>query len=303
MLSTDSASYSLQDWIDLFLRACRSRNLATGTLDFYEKKLSAFVSFSEDNCIGDINRISPDHIRAFLIFLDNKGHRPAGIHCYYRSIKTFLKWYENEVEPEGWCNPIKKVKAPVVPLEPLDPVRIDTIKAMVETCKPGSLNDLRDKATLLLLLDTGIRLAEFLALNLNDVNRFLGNIVIRSGKGRKPRNVYLGEKSRHALKRYLKVRTDSNPALWIGRSGERLTETGLRMMLRRRAARADVPVPSPHDFRRAFAIERWRAGVDILTISKLMGHSSLQVLNRYLKQMGDDLEIAAKRSSPVDLYF
>ena len=73
------------------------------------------------------------------------------------------------------------------------------------------------------------------------------------------------------------------------------------MMLRRRSVNAGVPAPSPHDFRRAFAIERWRAGVDILTISRLMGHSSLQVLNRYLKQVGEDLERAAKMSSPVDL--
>jgi integrase/recombinase XerD len=113
----------------------------------------------------------------------------------------------------------------------------------------------------------------------------------------------MGDKTRQVLKRYLKERRDLNPALWISKSGERLTETGLRMMLRRRAEKADVPAPSPHDFRRAFALERWRAGVDILTLSKLMGHTSLQVLNRYLKQAGEDLEQAARQSSPVDLNF
>jgi integrase/recombinase XerD len=142
-----------------------------------------------------------------------------------------------------------------------------------------------------------------LALNRDDVNLITGAIQIRRGKGRKPRNVYLGDKARQTLKRYLKGRQDLNPALWISRSGERLTETGLRMMLRRRADRGDVPAPSPHDFRRAFAIERWRAGSDIVTISKLMGHTSLQVLTRYLKQAGEDLEQAAKQSSPVDLNF
>ena len=75
------------------------------------------------------------------------------------------------------------------------------------------------------------------------------------------------------------------------------------MMLRRRSAKAGTPVPSPHDFRRAFAIERWRAGVDILTLSRFMGHSSLQVLSRYIKQIGEDLEQAARQSSPVDLNF
>ncbi|MBI2757208.1 MAG: tyrosine-type recombinase/integrase [Chloroflexi bacterium] len=293
----------LRKWIGIYLHACRSRNLAGGTIEFYGKKLNAFVQFCLKYEITNINQINAEYIRQFLIILEESGHRPAGVHCYYRSIKTFLKWYEREAEPADWRNPINKVKAPIVPLEPLDPVSIETIKAMLGTCKRGQLSDARDKASLLVLLDTGMRLAEFLALNVDDVDPITGMILIRSGKGRKPRNVYLGDRSRQVLRRYVKERRDYNPALWVSRSGERLTETGLRMMLRRRAAQAGVPVPSPHDFRRAFAIERWRAGVDILTLSKLMGHTSLQVLNRYLKQIGEDLEQAAKQSSPVDRNF
>lgn len=296
-------SDNLAEWIAMFIHACRSRNLAQGTIEFYGKKLQAFVQFCTDLAITNVSQISPETIRNFLIYLEARQHKPAGIHCYYRALKTFLKWYECETEPEGWRNPISKVKAPIVPLQPLDPVSIETIKAMMETCKRGKFTDARDKAALLVLLDTGIRLAEFLALNREDVNPITGAILIRSGKGRKPRNVYMGEKSRQVLKRYLKQRKDYSPALWISRSGERLTEAGLRMMLRRRAAQAGVLIPSPHDFRRAFALERWRAGVDILTLSKLMGHTSLQVLNRYLKQIGEDLEQAARQSSPVDRNF
>jgi site-specific recombinase XerD len=293
----------LRDWIDMFLRTGRSRNLASGTIEFYSKKLNAFISYCEAMAITQIGQIKPETIRHFLIFLEERQHKPAGIHCYYRSVKTFLKWYEQEIEQANWHNPIDKVKAPIVPLEPLDPVSMETIKSMIQTCKSTGLTDARDKASLLFLLDTGARLSEFLALNKEDVNLITGAIQIRRGKGRKPRNVYLGDKARQTLKRYLKGRQDTNPALWISRSGERLTETGLRMMLRRRAYRCSVLVPSPHDFRRAFALERWRAGSDILTISKLMGHTSLQVLTRYLKQAGEDLEQAAKQSSPVDLNF
>lgn len=298
-----SKSGDIQYWLQIYLHACRSRNLSPGTVEFYEKKLNAFLHFCSDLAITDITQINADNIRQFLIYLEERKHKPAGVHCYYRSVKTFLKWYENEVEPEGWRNPIEKVKPPFVPLEPLDPVSIDTIRNMMDTCKRGQLSDARDRASLLVLLDSGIRLAEFLALNREDVNLITGEILIRSGKGRKPRNVYLGDKSRQVLKRYMKLRSDLNPALWVSRSGERLTETGLRMMLRRRAAQAGTPVPSPHDFRRAFALERWRAGMDILTLSKLMGHTSLQVLSRYVKQVGEDLSLAAKQSSPVDRNF
>jgi len=81
-----------------------------------------------------------------------------------------LKWYEREVEPENWRNPIHKVKSPIVPLESLDPVSIDTIKSLLATCKRGTLTDARDKASLMVLLDTGVRLAEFLSLNIGDVD-------------------------------------------------------------------------------------------------------------------------------------
>jgi site-specific recombinase XerD len=178
----------LRKWIGIYLYACRSRNLAGGTIEFYGKELGAFTQFCLENNAADIPQISADLIRQFLISLSEGGHRPAGVHCYYRSIKTFLKWYEREPEPEGWRNPINKVDAPFIPLEPLDPVSIETIKAMLETCKRGKLSDARDKASLLVLLDTGMRLAEFLSLNMEDVDPITGMILIRSGKGRKARS-------------------------------------------------------------------------------------------------------------------
>jgi site-specific recombinase XerD len=272
-------------------------------VEFYKKKLGKYTHYLESRSITDLERLTPDHIRQFVLWLAEQGHKPAGVHCFYRAVKTFLRWYEQEAEPQGWRNPINKVKAPTVPLEPLDPVSLDTVKALVEASQENGRFGARDKAILLFLLDSGVRLAELLSLNHEDVDLISGTVQVRTGKGRKPRLVYLGDKSRQTLRRYLKHRPDQNPALWISRFGERLTESGLRMMLRRRAAEAAVPEPSPHDFRRAFALERWRAGIDILTLSKLMGHTSLQVLTRYLKQAGEDLEKAAKQSSPVDRNF
>lgn len=302
-LTTSSWQGNLQSWVAVFYGSCRSRNLAAGTLSFYSKKLSAFLMYCGDRGVQDLDQLGPDTIRDFLIQLQETGHRPGGMHCYFRALRTFLKWFQQEAAPEDWRNPIDRVRAPVVPLEPLDPVSVETIRAMLNTCTKGSPVGARDQSSLLFLLDTGSRLSEFLALNKADVDLLSGTVQIRAGKGRKPRNVYLGEKSRQTLRRYLRERADDSPALWLSRSGERLSDSGLRMMLRRRAEMAGVPAPSPHDFRRAFAIERWRAGVDILTISRLMGHSSLQVLNRYLKQVGEDLERAAKQSSTVDLNF
>jgi integrase/recombinase XerD len=96
-------------------------------------------------------------------------------------------------------------------------------------------------------------------------------------------------------------RKDDNEALWIGsRDGERLNYSGLRSVLRRRSKDAGIDTPSIHSFRRAFAINSLRKGIDIYSLRELMGHADIQVLQRYLKQTTDDLAKAHRATSPVD---
>ncbi|MCX6065487.1 MAG: tyrosine-type recombinase/integrase, partial [Chloroflexi bacterium] len=114
------------------------------------------------------------------------------------------------------------------------------------------------------------------------------------------RTVFIGKKSRRVLRAYLKRRSDDCPALWVSVHGDRLAVQSLGNMLERRAKLADVPAPSPHDFRRAFAVNMLRAGVDIYNLQKLMGHSDLSTLFRYLALITDDSKAAHDKGSPVD---
>ena len=129
-------------------------------------------------------------------------------HAAYRTIRAFLYWYEDEVEPDGWKNPIRKVKAPKLSEPPLEPVTFNVVSQMANTCKHGIFTRDRDAAILLCLLDTGARANEFLNINLDDINQARRDILIRQGKGRKPRTVYIGKRSKRALRRYLKHRQE-----------------------------------------------------------------------------------------------
>ena len=95
-----------------------------------------------------------------------------------------------------------------------------------------------------------------------------GEVYIHRGKGQKPRTVFLGKTSRKALRSYMKRRTDNNLALWVTVDGERLAYGGLRGIVIRRAKQAEVKTPSLHSFRRAFAINMLRAGVDVFSLQK-----------------------------------
>lgn len=292
--------YPLYQWAEAFLVDRQAQNLTPKSVVFYQEKLKVFLNYLDSQVISDITQITPDVLRRFLLYLKDKGHNPGGIHSFYRVIRAYLLWWEKEVEPEGWKNPIRKVKAPKVPEEIIEPVEIDTVKAMIDVCDKTTFTGIRDKALFLFLLDTGVRASECVAIDMADVDTINGTIIIRQGKGRKPRMIYLEQKSRRALRAYLKIRDKNNPALWQSETGSRLKTDRMRTMMKDRAKKANVPFPSPHDFRRAFALSMLRNGVDLITLSRLLGHSSLLVLKRYLKQVDIDMREAHQKGSPVD---
>lgn len=97
--------------------------------------------------------------------------------------------------------------------------------------------------------------------------------MIRQGKWRKPRMVFWGRKTIRAIRRYLRYRKDNNPALWVSIHRERMTYAALRCFLRRRAEQVGMKsIPTPHDFRRVFALVKLRNGVDIPGADR-SGHS------------------------------
>lgn len=287
-------------WIEAFLIDRKARGLSSGTINFYNKKLNLFIDWCDTQLISDINQLTAPQLRLFIIHLEDMGHNPGGVHAVYRTLRTFLYWWEEELEPEGWKNPIRKVKVANNRIDPLKPIETHTIKKLLDVCSRKSFADVRDRAIILALLDTGARAQEFLDIDLEDTDLITGAILIKQGKGAKPRMVFLGRKSRRAIRSYLKLRQDCNPALWIGKHGERLTYDGLRSIIRRRSDMADVRMPALHAFRRTFALTMLRNHVDIFSLQRLMGHADLQVLRRYLAQNDEDSREAHVKGSPVD---
>jgi site-specific recombinase XerD len=111
----------------------------------------------------------------------------------------------------------------------------------------------------------------------------------------------VGVKTRREVLRYLRKVGAGGGPLWVSvRGGGRITYWGLRQIIRRRAAKAEVEAPTLHSFRRAFALLSLRNGADIYSLQKLMGHAGLSVLRRYLRQTEDDLREAHRKAGPVD---
>jgi site-specific recombinase XerD len=289
----------LETWITAYLRDVRTRGLSEFTFKYYKQELAIFATHCKAEGITEVLGVTPDLIRGFMLALETKGRNEGGRHAAYRAVRSFLRWYEAEAEPEAWANPIRKVRPPKVTHEPIKGVPLDHVKKMLETCG-DNFTGIRDKAILLCLLDTGARAREFLSLNLDNIDFVSGAVDIRKGKGKKSRTVFIGKRSRRALRAYVKQRADNDPALWVTNNGTRLAVTSLRQVLTRHADLAGVPVASAHDFRRAFALALLRAGVDIFSIQKLMGHADLEILRLYLAQDTEDTQRAHEKGKPVD---
>ena len=118
--------------------------------------------------------------------------------------------------------------------------------------------------------------------------------MIRQGKGRIPRTVFLGQKTRKVLRAYIKARSNFEGllelnALWVTKKSERMEYWCLNKIIRHRTRITNVEKPELHYFRRVFALNFLRNGEDIYALQKLMGHAELQVMRRYLAQTTEDL--------------
>ncbi len=285
---------------DAFLKDRKASGLVPNTIEFYELRLRQFIAYCDAQAVTLVQDLTADFLRGYLLACA-ETHNAGGTHAAFRTLRAFLRWLEaEEVMPPEWKNPIRKLKAPKLPQEPLEPIALENVTALIASCKAGD-NAERDKAIFLLLLDTGLRAQELCDLNLTDLDAYTGALLVRQGKGRKPRTVYISRTTRRALRAYLRTRSDSCPALFATVHAERLTYTGLREILRRRSRDASLkPEPTLHQFRRAFALNFLRNGGDVFTLQRLLGHADLSVLRRYLAQTNQDLQEAHARHSPVE---
>ncbi len=141
--------------------------------------------------------------------------------------------------PTGWRGLISRIDAPRVPLQILEPISLEDVDRLQAACKASSFLDLRDRAGVFFLLGSGVRARELCHLDLGDVNLATGKVKVREGTGGKDRIVYLGPTGLRAVQCYLRKRPNTlSEALFVSKSGDRLSHEGVRQLLERRCSKA-----------------------------------------------------------------
>lgn len=160
----------------------------------------------------------------------------------------------------------------------------------------------RNRAILLLLLDTGLRASELCDLKVEDLDSRNNRVFVQHGKGMKERLLPFSSRTGQMIWRYLAARENYEPEdpLFLSKLGRSLSRTKLSEMLRSIGNRAGVSNVYPHRFRHTFAIQYLRNGGDVYTLQSMLGHSTLETVKIYLKLSQVDTDTVHKRASPVD---
>ncbi len=138
----------------------------------------------------------------------------------------------------------------------------------------------RERAIVLVLVDTGVRASELVRLTLAGVDLDAGRVLIRQGKGKRDRLVFLRPQTTSTIRAYLAERAQVEPKASLfpsTRTGGPLTPNGLLQLCRRLGCKAGVDQCHPHKFRRTFATWALRSGMNIHAVQRLMGHADLDI--------------------------
>lgn len=282
-----------------FLLSCKVDGLSPATISYYNYQIGRCVSFFYTLNCTDAQYITAQHIRLFLLKLQ-ETNCPNSVHDYYRAIKRFFNWLIQEGLLDK--SPMVNIKPPRVPMKLIKPFSHKDIENLLLLCNGNRFLDSRNKALILLFLDTGVRNNEMANIQLANLN-FDSETINIMGKGAKERVVRMGKTAQKALLSYLLKRNDGYPCLWVTEERRPMTAAGIQTTIKVLCRRADIKgvKRGPHTFRHTAAIHYLRNGGDDFTLQLLLGHSTLEMTRRYVSTLGaEDMLTAHRKYSPVD---
>lgn len=292
---TSRAPETLAQASDVFLTDCESRNLSPATLALNRTVLRLLDEAMECPRLQDVTAHS---LRRFLIEVGTR-RAPSTAQRYYETLRAFFAFLESDglLEP----NPMRQVVKPKAPKPIIEPLAQEDVEALVASCGSDFVGQ-RDRLVLLLLVDCGLRASELAELKAEDVD--MGNqlLLIRHGKGDKSRRVPFGHAVAAALKSWL-PRLEGLPCdrLIVNCFGNGIDRYRVRHIILKRAKRAGLEGRiGPHLLRHTCAVSYLRAGGDVFSLQKILGHADLTMTRRYTELADTDVQDKHRQFSPAD---
>lgn len=293
-----------------FLLTSQARRLSEHTIRDYTHTLTKFNTFlKKDVYIEDINA---RHIEKFLA--DQTHLSKKTLLNYYVGLCALWTWlvreqYSTAHVPHAVPAPKPEQRAIVPYTETEVRAMLNSLDRSLRYKRPGKKYSdhgipfaERNRALILLLLDTGIRAEELVTIKIHQLDKRNQRIRV-FGKGAKERYVNFSPRTHQAIWKYMATRsertTEGDP-LFATSTGHAFSRRRLLSILQKIGRRAGVQNVNVHRFRHTFAIQYLRNRGDPYTLQKMLGHSTLDMVKRYLAIAQTDVEAAHRLASPVD---
>ena len=273
------------------------KGLSPKTITWYDAFLRQFANFlRQHEHPTEISELRISHLRVWLHHGQERGLSPYTVQGQARTLKTFFRFAQEEGYLE--TDIASRLKVPRAPQKIIQSFSEEQLRRLLASAKST-----RDKAILGLFIDTGIRVTELASLHLDDLDLGRGRVKVH-GKGAKERFVFFGNRCRRLLWRYINTERPNVPldTLFINNHGQPLRVRGILEMMRRCGKRARIAGVrcSPHTLRHTFAKRFLLNGGDVFTLQQILGHSSLEMVRRYLALCSQEVGRLYRPHSPLD---
>lgn len=274
-----------RDQIERFLEHARhERRLSQHTVQAYQRDLDALLAHCRDQGVAAWRDLPPAEVRAFAAARHRAGLSPASVHRLLSSVRAFYRWLIRE--GQAGYDPAASVRAPKRRRSLPQTLDADRMKSLLDTAAPGDDQDLavRDRALLELMYSCGLRVAELVGLDLEDLVD--GEVDVRGGKGGRDRRVPVGRYAWEAVERWLPLRQQyangDEKALFVSRRGGRLGVRSVQTRLKQWALRRGLDTGvHPHMLRHSFASHMLESSGDLRAVQDMLGHADISTTQIY----------------------
>ena len=272
----------MQTDLDAYFEHLRSeRQMSPHTLDGYRRDLIKVSSFCQKQALAQWTELKSSHVRQLIAEQHRKGQSSRSLARLLSALRGLYRY----LNQEGRCDhdPAADISAPKG--EKRLPRLLDTDRAM-QLLDGGVEDDFighRDQAILELFYSSGLRLAELVGLNLDQLDLPAGLVQVR-GKGNKERVLPIGRKARAALETWLPLRALSNPAdgaVFVSQRGRRLGARAVQIRVRQAGVRELGQHLHPHMLRHSFASHMLESSQDLRSVQELLGHADIGTTQIY----------------------
>lgn len=275
------------DWLDI------EKGLSNKSQENYSRFLKKFIDWLAKNNLSGLkpHELSPTHIWEYRVYLSRHSEKPlkkTTQNYYLIALRSFLNYFANR---DIISLPSEKIKlAKSKDEKKVHFLNLEQIEKLLAAPDVRKINGLRDRAILESLFSTGLRIAELVSLNRDQIRitpltKDLEIGII--GKGNHNRTVYFSERAVYWLKKYLDQRKDKDKALFVNYQGRknaprRLTDRSIERNIRKYSLLAGLSGnTTPHTLRHSFATDLLSQGVDLRLIQEFLGHRNIATTQIY----------------------